>query len=58
MDEQKENLNPDNDEKIVVVSGDGSELDISEVRDHLNVEKPKSEVPDKNNIIIPPTKKQ
>lgn len=45
-------------EKIVVVSGNGKDLDISKVYDHLNVEKPTSEAPDEDKIIIPPDKKQ
>ena len=57
MNEHEENQSSNNEEKIVVISGDGSELDISDVHDHLNVQKPKSETPDKNNIIIPPVKK-
>ena len=40
-----------------VVTGDGSELELSEVYDHLNVAKPKpKEV--KQNIIIPEVKKK
>ncbi len=40
--------------KIVVVSGDGDNLDISEVHTHLNIEKPSTETPDDRTIVIPP----
>lgn len=46
MDEKK---------KIEVVTGDGKDLDISPVYQHLEVEKPKEEK--KENIIIPKGKK-
>lgn len=38
--------------KIVVISGDGN-LDISDVKDHLNIEQPTSVDPTKK-IVIPP----
>ncbi len=43
--EEKKNLE--------VVSGDGSDLDISPVYDHLNVAKPKSTKEKPTNIVIP-----
>lgn len=43
--EEKKNLE--------VVSGDGSELDISSVHDHLNMAKPKSATEKPINIVIP-----
>lgn len=43
--EEKKNLE--------VVSGDGSELEISSVHDHLNVAKPKSATEKPMNIVIP-----
>ena len=46
MDEKK---------KIEVVTGDGKDLDISPVYQHLEVEKPKDEK--KENIVIPKEKK-
>lgn len=46
MDEKK---------KIEVVTGDGKDLDISPVYQHLEVEKPKEEK--KENIVIPEEKK-
>lgn len=46
MDEKK---------KIKVITGDGKDLDISPVYQHLEVEKPKDEK--KENIIIPKEKK-
>ena len=48
MDEKDEN-------KIEIVSGDGKDLDISPVYDHIDIEKPKDK--DKKNIIIPDNKK-
>lgn len=44
MDEKK---------KIEVVSGNGSDLDISPVYDHLNVAKPKSSKQKPTDIVIP-----
>lgn len=44
MDEKK---------NIEVVSGDGSDLDISPVYDHVNVAKPKSIKEKPTNIVIP-----
>ncbi len=43
--EEKKNLK--------VVSGDGSDLDISPVYDHLNVAKPKSSKEKPTDIVIP-----
>lgn len=43
--EEKKNLE--------IISGDGSELNISPVHDHLNVAKPKSATEKPTNIIIP-----
>lgn len=43
--EEKKNLE--------VVSGDGSDLDISPVYDHLNVAKPKSTKDKPTDIVIP-----
>lgn len=46
-------------EKIVVVAGDGDDLDISKVYDHLNIENiPTDSDKTKNNIIIPGKKDQ
>ncbi len=47
MDEKK---------KIEVVTGNGSDLDISPVYQHIEVEKPKEEIK-KENIVIPEEKK-
>ena len=44
------------DKKIEIVSGDGKDLDISPVYDHINIEKPKEDK-EKKNIIIPDNKK-
>ena len=38
---------------IKVISGDGSNLDISEVYDHLNPAKPKSSDDKPKNIVVP-----
>ena len=40
--------------EIEIVTGDGSELDISEVHDHLSSLRPKTN--DKKNIVIPEVK--
>lgn len=43
--------------EIEVISGDGSNLDISPVRDHLNAIRPKSkDEKDSQNIVIPEVK--
>lgn len=42
--------------EIKVVNGDGSELDISPVYDHIDLGKPKTKK-DKKEIIIPEEKK-
>ena len=56
MDEEK--LENNGHEEITVVSGDGSELDISEVGNHLNLEDDHiSKGPEKDKIVIPPSKK-
>ena len=48
-------LHVDEKRKIEVVTGNGKDLDISPVYEHLEVEKPKEEKRD--NIIIPDEKK-
>ena len=42
--------------EIEIVTGDGSELDISDVHEHLTSMRPKSN--DKKNIVIPEVKKE
>ena len=42
--------------EIVIVTGDDSELEISTVYDHLNLDTLRNK-PNKNNIIIPEVKK-
>ena len=42
--------------KIEIVSGDGKDLNISPVYDHIDIEKPKEEK-EKKKIIIPNNKK-
>jgi len=43
----------DDKKNIEVVSGDGSEIEISPVYDHLNAAKPKSAKEKPSNIVIP-----
>ena len=43
--------------EIEIVTGDDSELDISTVYEHLNLDKVRNN-PDKKNIIIPEVKKE
>ena len=52
-----EDKKTDRGEKIVVVSGDGTELDISDVHNHINIEDSNQKSPNKEKIIIPPQKK-
>ena len=47
----------ENEKKYEVVSGDGSDLDISPVYEHLNVGRPKCNDKKKKNIVIPKEKK-
>jgi hypothetical protein len=42
--------------KIRIVSGNGKDLDISDVKDHIKIDKKKEEV-NKDKIIIPTEKK-
>ena len=44
--------------KITVVTGDGNDLDISEVREHLTVAKPKTKNKKEKKIIVPEEKKK
>lgn len=46
-----------NSKKIKIVPGKGKNLKISEIKDHLDIEKPKDDV-DKNKIIIPSEKQE
>ncbi len=48
-----------NDDKknIEIISGDGSNLDISDVYDHLNSSKPKCNKEKPKNIVIPKNSK-
>ena len=52
MSEEKENK-----KEIEVVSGDGTNLDISPVYEHINAAKPKSKDNKPKNIIVPGQKK-
>ena len=47
----------DDKKDIEVVPGDGTDLDISPVYDHIDIEKPKDEK-EKKKIIIPDNKKE
>lgn len=49
----KEEKNP---KKIEIVPGDGTDLEISPVRDYIDIEKPKEEK-ERKTIIIPEEKK-
>ena len=55
LDENIENKNSEKKE-IKIVSGDGDGLNMSPVREHINIEKP-HEKPNKDKIIIPEEKK-
>lgn len=47
------------DQELEVISGDGSELDVSPVYNHLNVIKPKTKTDEeKQEIVIPKTKEE
>lgn len=47
-----------NNKKIKVISGKGKNIKISDIKDHLNIEKPKEDENKKNNIIIPKKNKK
>lgn len=53
MSNEKENK-----KEIKVVSGDGSNLDISPVYQHINAAKPKNRDKKPKNIIVPGQKKE
>lgn len=53
MSEEKENK-----KEIEVVNGDGSNLDISPVYEHINAAKPKNKDNKPKNIVIPGQKKE
>ncbi len=42
--------------KIKIVSGDGKDINISDIKEHLDIEKPEKKV-EKEKIIIPNNKK-
>lgn len=44
--------------KIEVITGDGKDLEISEVSTHLSALKPKTKNDDKQEIVIPQPKKR
>ena len=51
-------MEEDHKKEIEVVSGDGSELNISDVSEHITALKPKTKnQKDKNKIVIPENKK-
>ena len=47
----------DNKKEIEVINGDGSNLDISPVYEHINAAKPKGKDNKPKNIIVPEEKK-
>ena len=51
MSEEKDTKN-----EIEVISGDGSNLEISPVYEHINAAKPKSKDKNPKNIIVPKNK--
>ena len=53
MADEKENR-----KKIEIVSGDGSNLDISPVYEHIDAAKPKNKDNKPKNIVIPGQKKE
>lgn len=60
-DEEKEEMEEREEEReIEVVTGNGSEIEVSEVQDHLNAIKPKTKDEEeiKEKIIIPEVKKK
>lgn len=48
----------DEKKEIEVISGDGSNLEISPVYEHINAAKPKSKDKNPKNIVIPGKKKE
>lgn len=48
----------ENKKELEIVNGDGSNLDISHVYDHLNTSKPKSSDEKPKNIVIPKEQKK
>ena len=48
----------ENKKEIEIVSGDGSNLDISPVYEHINAAKPKNKDNKPKNIIVPGQKKE
>lgn len=50
--------NDENKKEIEVISGDGSNLEISPVYEHINAAKPKTKEQNPKNIIIPGEKKE
>ena len=48
----------DNKKEIEVVNGDGSDLDISPVYEHINAAKPKSKDKKPTNIVVPGQKNE
>lgn len=44
--------------KIKIISGKGKNIKISDVKEHLNIEKPEDDIVDKDKIIVPTTKRK
>lgn len=57
MDEDNEKISDEEKKEIEVVSGDGSEIDISPVYNHIILDKPNKNEK-KGNIVIPKEKKE
>ena len=56
MKKKKRGDNMSDDRKIEVINGNGEDLEISQVYDHLDIEKPNTEK--KKEIVIPKAKKK
>lgn len=48
----------DSPKKIEIVNGDGKDLEISEVREHLKIARPKTKEEKAKKIIVPEEKKK
>ena len=55
MDEEENEIEEEK-RDIEIVSGDGSDLDISPVYDHIKVDKPDNNTDKKQDIVIPKSK--
>ena len=49
-------MSKENPKKIEIINGNGKELDISPVYEHISTDKPKSAKKTKQNIVVPNVK--